>query len=166
MRDIPLATLQAMFALEANEYPIVLLTISRGGDVIRLSSDPTERLAATSVEKVVYGTTSNGAEYIYWHFDITLGSDQEGTPPRMRITLDNVHPDIGWWLRSSTVAPDVTVEVVSSEDVDTPIASFPYFKLGHFNVGTTVEAELNLTVLEHEPIPAGRFTPAHFPGLF
>jgi len=165
-RDIPLGTLQEMFALEADEHPIILLTIERtGSTTFRLSSDPTERITVTDAE-VVYGTKSNGEDFLYFPFDLILTSDQEGAPPRMTIRVDNVTAEISWWLMESTIVPEVTVTIVSSGDVDTAIASFPDFEMRSFSAGIQVEGQLVMSALEHEPFPSGTISPAYFPGLF
>jgi len=164
MRVIDLGALQNMFSLEPEEFPIILITLTRGADTIRLSSDATERI---SEDPIVYGTMSRTNPYVYFPFELTLPQDQAETVPRMRLSVENVSAQIGWWLRSSTTAPAATVEIVSSGDVDAPIASFPDFELTSFRGGKmTVEGNLSLSNLENEPYPAGSFNPAYFPGLF
>jgi len=164
MRTIPLSALQSMFALSAEEFPILLVTIARGADVIRISSDPTERI---SEDPLAYGTISNGEPFIYFPFELTLPADKAESVPRMRIRIENVSGEIGWWLRSSTTKPVVTVQIVSSGDLDTAIASFPEFDLSSFSGGSmTIEGILMLSNLEKEPFPAGTFNTIYFPGLF
>jgi hypothetical protein len=164
MRIIPLSALQAMYALEADEFPIILITLSRGEDIIRLSSDATVRI---SEDPLVYGTVSRTLPFIFFPFEITLPQDQAESAPRMQITVENVSAEIGWWLRSSLTKPVVTVEIVSSSDLDTPLATFPDFNLSSFKGGsTTVQGMLSLSNLEDEPFPGGTFNTMYFPGLF
>ena len=164
MRTIPLSALQAMYQISAEEFPVILLTISRGEDVIRLSSDPTERI---SEDPIAYGTVSRDHTFIFFPFEITLPQDQAETVPRMTVRVENVSAEIGWWLRESTEKPLVTVEILASGDLENPIAVFPDFELSGFRGGTmTVEATMILSSLENEPFPAGTFNPTHFPGLF
>jgi len=169
MREISLNTLRSMYALSADEYPILLISISRGEeDVIRISSDPTQRI---SEDPIGYGTISSvsGAEetYAFFPFDITLPQDDGNTVPRMRFVVPNISAEIGWWLRGSLVVPVVTVILISSGDLDTAIATFPDFEMTNFNAGTmSIQGDLSLSNLEREPFPAGTFSPAYFPGLF
>ena len=164
MRIIPLSALQSMFALEAEEFPLILLTLSRPGQIIRLSSDPTQRI---SEDPIAYGTPSRGETFVYFPFELTLPQDQAESVPRMNIRVENVSAEIGWWLRSSTVKPAATVEIISSGDLDNPIAVFPDFDLASFRGGTMmVEGNFVLSNLENEPYPAGTFNPGYFPGLF
>jgi hypothetical protein len=183
-----------MYALDADEFPIILLTISRGMDILRLSSDATQVVYSQQIgagvaqvvdssgnviisspggehiiayAQKVYGTISRGQAFIFFPFELTLPQDQAESVPKMKVTVENVSAEIGWWLRKSTEKPAVTVEVVSSGDPDTPVASFPDFELSAFRGGSmTVEADLTLSNLEREPFPAGTFNPTHFPGLF
>lgn len=170
MREIPLDTLRSMYALEADEYPIILIEISREGmdDTIRISSDPTVRI---SEDPIGYGTVSSvsGSEktYAYFPFELTLPQDDGTTVPKMRITVPNISAEIGWWLRGSIKIPIATVTIVSNADLNTSIATFPDFDLGNFNAGTmAVQGDLSLSNLEREPFPAGSFNPSSFPGLF
>jgi len=163
MREVPLSTLRSMYALEADEYPIILIEISRGADIIRISSDATVRI---SEDPIGYGTISNGETYAFFPFEITLPADAD-TVPKMRLVVPNISAEIGWWLRGSLTAPNVTVTLVSSVDVDTPIATFPDFEMRGFSAGTMqIEGELSLSNLEREPFPSGTFCPSFFPGLF
>jgi hypothetical protein len=164
LRTIPLTTLRNMFALSSDEFPIILITISRGEDVIRLSSDSTQRISS---DPIGYGTISRSNTFVYMPFELALPQDEAETVPKMVMRVQNVSGEIGWWLRSSLVTPKVTVEVVTSSDLDTVIASFPDFDLKSFQGGTMeVSGEIVLSNLEFEPFPAGTFNPSQFPGLF
>jgi hypothetical protein len=170
MREIPLSSLQSMYALEADEYPIILISISREGEeeIIRMSSDPTERI---SEDPIGYGTVSevSGEEqtYVYFPFELTLPQDDGSTIPKMRIAVPNISAEIVWWLRSKLTTPIVTVTIVSSVDLDTAIATFPDFEMGSFSGGTlSIQGDLSLSNLEREPFPSGSFCPSSFPGLF
>ena len=170
MREIGLDALRSMYALSADEYPIILITISREGteEDINISSDPTVRI---SEDPIGYGTVSSvsGAEltYAYFPFEITLPQDDGSSVPKMRLVVPNISAEIGWWLRSSLVTPVATVTIVSSGDLDTALATFPDFDMPNFNAGTMqVQGELSLSNLEREPFPSGMFNPAFFPGLF
>ena len=164
---IPLSSLQAMFALEADEFPIILVTLERTGyETLYLSSDPTARVLEED-DQIWYGTVSNGTTFLHYPFQLTLPGDQDEVVPGMTITVDNVSAEIGLWLRGSTVIPNVTVEIVTSGDLDTPIASFPDFEMKGFNGDSfQVQGKLTLSNLENEPFPAGTFNPTEFPGLF
>jgi len=167
MREVPLSTLKSMYAVDSNEYPIILIALHREGteeDVIRLSSDPTVKLGD---DPIYYGTVSRGENYIFFPFEITLPSDESDSVPRLTLSVDNVSGEIGHWLRSSTIAPTVTVEMLASSDLNAPIMTFPGFKLQSFVAGTMrIEGQITLTNLEREPYPSLCFTPSMFPGLF
>ena len=167
MRTIPATTLKNMFALESEEHPVVLISCERSGEAtLYLSSDPTERLIEDD-QNIWYGTMSRGQPYLYFPFQLTLANDQEESIPGMKIVIDNVDGSIGWWFRSSINAADVTVEIVSSGDLDTVIASFPDFELKSFTGDTfQVNGMIQLNTYSNESYPSGRFTPADFPGLF
>jgi len=164
MRTIPLAALQEMFKLSPGEFPITLLEISRGEDIIRLSSDATQRI---SEDPIVYGTISAGETYIYFPFELTLPQDRAESISGVKIQVENVSAEIGWWLRKSTVKPTATIKIISSGDLDNPIMILPDYDLASFQGGTmTIEGELILSTLESEPYPGYTFTPGYFPGLF
>ena len=165
MRNVPLDVLQAMFAVEADQRPIILVTVERDGDTLRLSSDATERITVTDSD-IVYGTISRSENYLYFPMEVTLSDDQEGVPLRLKIIFANATGEIGWWFLRSSKIPVVTVELVADGDVDTPIITFPDFELRPFTIGNTVSVELSMKRLEREPWPAGIMGPAHFPGLF
>lgn len=170
MREIPLSTLREMYALSAEEYPIVLVEIGRVGmeDTIRISSDSTVRI---SEDPIGYGTISSvsGTEktYAYFPFELTLPQDDGSTVPKMRIVVPNISAEIGWWLRGSLETPIATITIVSNAALNTPIATFPDFEMTNFNAGTmAIQGDLCLSNLEREPFPAGTFNPSCFPGIF
>ena len=170
MREVSLDTLRSMYALAADEYPIILIEISRTGmdDTIRISSDATVRI---SEDPIGYGTVSSvsGEEktYAYFPFELTLPQEDGSTVPKMQITVPNVSAEIGWWLRGSLEIPIATITIVSSADLDTPIATFPDFEMTDFNAGTmSIQGNLSLSNLEREPFPAGTFNPSCFPAIF
>ena len=169
MREVPLSTLQSMYSISSEEYPIILIAIARGvDDVIYLSSDSTARITEDPIGYGPVSTVSGEAEtYAYFPFEITLPQDDGTTVPKMRITVPNISAEIGWWLRGSLDVPTVTVTLVSSVDLNTAIATFPDFEMVGFNGDTMqIQGDLMLSNLEREPFPAGTFNPSSFPGLF
>lgn len=168
MREIPLDTLRAMYALEADEFPIILVTITRGVDVFRLSSDSTQRITE---DPLAYGTISSASgsqqTYLFFPFKITLPQDEAESPPTLKIQIDNITGEIGWWLRQSTTKPTLDVLVVSSGALNTVVASFPDFEMTGFSGGSMqIQATMSLPSLEQEPFPFGTFNITNFPGLF
>lgn len=169
MRTVSLAMLQAMFAPETDDYPILLLTITHDDlqEPIRVSSDPTQRVEETD-EKVVYGTVSRQEQYVFFPFEMALPDDQEERAPRTRLIIDNVDREIVKAVRTAQGgAPRVQIEIVMASDPDTVEAELPDFDLRdvRYNV-LTVEGDITLDSLAAEPFPAGSFDPARFPGLF
>lgn len=55
---------------------------------IRVSSDPTERVDADSIN-VIYGTVSRGLTFYYAGFEAALVSDEEGAAPQTQLSLPN-----------------------------------------------------------------------------
>lgn len=156
MREVSPTMLQAMLAPETGEAPIVLLTISHAS-------------LATPIRVAGYDqdVTSRGETFVAYPFEITLPTDSGEAAPRARLSIDNVDRSIVAAVRQATgTPPQVTIEVILASSPDTLEASFPVFELRNVKSNAlTVDAELTFDGLASEPYPAGRFTPAAFPGV-
>lgn len=156
MRSVSLNFLQAAFASETGEGAIVLVTIAH--------SSLTEPIRVAHWDVNV---PSRGETFVAFPFRVTLPNDSEEAAPRARLTIDNVDRQIVLAIRNAQGdPPTVTVEVVLSGTPDVVEAAFPNFELRNVSYDSLiVEGEITLDVLTAEPYPAGRFTPATFPGV-
>lgn len=156
---------QQFYAQETESVFIVLLTLSSDdlAEDILIASDPYELLPTANVRGVV----SNGLEYIFIPFEITLPKDDSTGVVTAGITIDNVARDVIDQARSVRSPINVRIQVVLSDDVDAVELDYDYFKLTNVRyTTTTVTGQLTLDYWELEPFPSGRFTPSYFPGLF
>jgi len=161
---------QAANAPETGRVPIALITLSHDdlGDDIRISTDPTAELTelTTDTEKV-YGTTSDGKDYIFLPVRIKLPDDTDEGPGEMQLEIDNVHRAYTETIRSIYTPVTCKVDIVMDNALDVIDASWPEFQLTNISYNaTTITGTLRLETLESEPYPAGSFTPGYFPGLF
>jgi hypothetical protein len=155
-------------APETGTVLVLLLTLSHPSwsEPVRLSTDPTNRITETTTD-VIYGTLSRGEQYYFLPLQITLPSQTEEGPLRMRVVLDNVSRDLVAELRSLHSPPSVDVDLVSTTNPSQVLASWPQFLLVNVDYSAeTISGELVLETLFHEPFPAGTFTPSEFAGLF
>lgn len=166
MRTISLSTRQALNAQETSAIPIFLFTIDHESlaEVIRLSTDPTERLQDYPE---IYGTTSRGNDFTFMPINMILPDDEDQTPPSFRVSFDNVLRDLIPTIRSISTPPSVTVEMVMASDPDTVETEWPNFDMVNVEYdANTVTVDLVIDSLVHEPYPYGTFTPSGFGGLF
>ncbi len=101
-------------------------------------------------------------------FGIILPTDEAGSPPSARLSIDNVSREIIAAVRTATgAAPTVQIEVVRILDNDAVELTFPPLNLRNVRgVADKVTGDLFSEDLQTEPYPADRFTPGSFPGLF
>lgn len=160
--------LAAANASESGVFPILLLTLTHDDlpDPILLSTDPTTRLIESDSE-VIYGTTSNGNDYLFFPMSLKLPGEPDQGPAAMQIEIDNVSRELTSVIRSISSPPSIDVDIVLSSDVDTILAAWPEYLLINVNTSAkTISGELVLETLVMEPFPAGTFNPSEFPGLF
>jgi hypothetical protein len=165
------ATFRAVgHASERNDVPVLLLTLEHAqlATPIRISSDPTERVAWDDYD-VHYGTVSRGETFVFYPFSLALPTDEEDGAPRTQITLDNVSRELteaieGLDPRSPV---SVTLEVVLASAPDTVEVSYPDFQLMNANYDAwTITGEITMDVLFGEPVPCHTIIPSWFPGVF
>ena len=161
---------QAFYAAETGRYPISLITIEHEDltEIIRISSDPTQRLVdLTTPTDVVYGTISRGETFIFYPVRLRLPNDTEDGLGDLSIEIDNVHRQFTEIIRTLTSPPTFKVEIVIDNALDVVEAQWPDFELVDVKYDATlITGTLKLETYEKEPFPSGMFTPTYFPGLF
>ena len=160
--------LAAANASESGIFPILLFTITHAdlAEPILFSTDPTSRLIETDTD-VIYGTTSNGNDYLFFPLSVKLPGEPDQGSSSMQIEIDNVARELTAFIRSISSPPSINVDIVLSSDVDTVLAAWPEYLLVNANISAeTVSGELVLETLVMEPFPAGTFNPSEFPGMF
>ena len=166
MTTVSLNLKEAAFAPETGRAPIVLITLSHDDleDDIRISTDPTAELEELTTDtQKVYGTTSNGKDYIFLPVRIKLPDDTDEGPGEMQLEVDNVHRAYTETIRNVFTPVTCQADIVMDNALDTIDASWPEFKLVNITYnGTTIIGTLKLETLEAEPWPAGSFVPSYF----
>ncbi|MCK9341594.1 MAG: DUF1833 domain-containing protein [Synergistaceae bacterium] len=161
---------EAAFAQETGRCPIALITLSHDDltEPIRISTDPTQRITElTTDSELVYGTVSNGDNYVFLPVNIKLPDDTDEGPWEMQLEFDNVHRAYTEAIRSIFTPVTCQVDIVMDDALDTIDASWPEFQLTNIRYNATaITGTLKLETLEAEPYPAGAFVPSCFPGLF
>lgn len=166
MRTVSLNFRRALFAQEAAEVPIFLLTISHPtlAAPILLTTDPTTRI---TTDPLVYGTISRGNTFLYAAVDLQLPDEQDGSAPAAKLSIQNVTRDIIPLARSVQTPPQVKIETVLASDLDTVEIVWPSFDMTGLTYDvSSLQFDLTIDALTTEPFPAGSFGPANFPSLF
>jgi hypothetical protein len=166
VKSYSLTMRQAMAGASTDEVPVILVTI-RHPDLdapVRLSSDPTERL---SFEPLVYGTVSQREAYSYVLMAARVPDSRERAAPRTSLVFENVDADMVSVIRSVVTPATVDLALVLASQPDVIEARWTDL----FVVAATYDAErvtldISREPYTSEPWPAGRITPARFPGLF
>lgn len=165
MRNLSNAARQAIFAQQTEEAFVVLLTISHPNftDDIRLASNPQEVLPDAGVRGVI----SNGLEYVYFPFSITLPNEDDTGVARAQLSVDNVDRRVTAAIRSADSSVAVKIEIVLASDPDSVEMSLDGFQMAQATYDAlTVSGELSMQYFDLEPFPSKRFTPSDFPGIF
>lgn len=163
---------RARIAVSSEVSPLVkvfLLTISHKDldEPIRVSSDATVRLRETQ-DMVLYGTISNGVEYLYAGFEAALLNDEAGAIPQVQITIPNAHRSIIEAIEtmgSGPVACDL--QMVFADTPDIVEIHIWGLELGEITYDeSSITGTLSRDMLFNEPFPSRSFTPAEWPFLF
>lgn len=168
MSDVSLNFRENAYYAEAEAIPICLITIEHDdlATPIRLSTDPTERLSEAASD-IVYGTTSNGDEYLFFPCNLRLPSNTDRGPQGMRIQFDNVHRDYIASIRALSSAPKVSIDIVMSNDLDTIEVSFPDFYMRTISYDAlAISAGMEFDSLQTETVPAASMLPSTTPNVF
>lgn len=161
------AALRAVFAPESSDTLIVLLTLSGSNlqENIRLADNYTKRLYEND-EEIAYGVTSQGLDYYFLPFSLSLPTEDDAAP-RAQITLNDVSRRILPQVRRLTTAPSIAIKLVLASNPNYVEVDFGEFLLANISYsGESITGELTLESLEVEPFPCDSFTPSYFPGLF
>ncbi len=164
-RSLTLPTRQAIYASQTKEAFIVLMTISHPNwtDDVRISSDPTSLLPVANVR----GTLSNGLEYLFGNFAITLPSQDSTQTTRATISVDNVSREIVRQLRQANTKVNIDLKVVLSSNPDLVEVTVSDFKLERVQYDAfVVTGDISIEYFDLEPFPFQRFTPSKFPAIF
>jgi hypothetical protein len=149
---------QAIFSQTSDEVFLVLVTVDHPdmAQPIRVTSDGVD-------------TISRGNTFIPFPFSLTLPSESEDSPPRAILSISNVNLSVITEIRKASVdpPPSVLIEIVLASDPDTVEVTTPTFELQNVSyTAAAIQGNLGVESLVGEPFPAGRITPANFPGAF
>lgn len=160
--------IQAMFAQETSETLVCLLTITGEGitNPIRLADNYTGRLSETD-DDVIYGLTSNGENYIFMPFNITLPTEEQSATPRCQLIINDVTRYLIPTIRTITSPPNVQIDLVLKSSLNQVEITFGGFILSNITYNAnTITCDLTVESLAIEPFPSHTFTPSSFPGMF
>jgi len=157
-----------LFAQESTDPIITLLTISGTGIAtpVRLCDQFLTRLSETA-DEIVYGLTSNGNDFYYLPFGLSLPTEEFAAAPRCVVTLQDVTRLLIPTIRNISTPPNVQIDIILASDPTTVEVTFGSFIMSNIRYNAnTITADLVIESLEIEPFPAHSFTPSYFPGLF
>lgn len=158
----------AMFAQETSNTLVTLLTITGTGIAtpIRLADNYTGRLSETD-DDVTYGLTSNGNQFIFMPFQITLPTEEYAAAPRCQLIISDVTRYLIPTIRTISSPPNVQIDLVLKTAPNTVEISFGGFILSNITYNAdTITCDLTVASLAIEPFPSHNFTPSYFPGMF
>jgi len=161
---------KAVYAEETGDYPIILLTFEHPElpEQILLSTDPTTRLPGlTDEENVVYGTISNGLEYIFCPIEINLPTEDEESAPQTVMSVSNIGREMVETIRTLLSSPLLTMTIVLASDADRIEGQISGFKFTDVNIDQmTISGTLTMDIMTNEPFPYRTFGPSTASGLF
>ena len=166
---ISLQAQRVLYQQETGDYPIILLTINHPSltEPIRISNDNSQRLSLTNDFEVIYGTISNGQEYIFFPAKISWPTEDEESPPQTTLTVSNIGRDLVSTIRNLHTSPTLTMTLVLASDPDTIEGEFSNFVLSDITVDEKeVSGALTIDTGATEPFPFRTFTPSTSPGNF
>jgi hypothetical protein len=157
-RQLPPGALAAMMAPETSFAFIYLLTITTSAPLdLRFTNNSVDVSSSVSGSPEVYTRLP---------FDIVLASHEEGKLSEARLTLDNVSRTLIDDIRSQAEALKVRIDIVSTEDVDTLVASFQDTVLRNVSYDAlSITGSLvteNLKAENFSQLMTGRYYPALF----
>ena len=155
-----------MNAEYTGEIFITLLTIRHPDfpDILYVSSDPTTLISSFPLK---YGTVSNGHTFLFCPMNVLFPDDVEGRPPSARLEISNVGRELIELARSVTTPGTCDINCVLASAPNTIEVNYPVLDIQAMQAtAATLVLEFGLDPLDVEPIPAGIFGPANFPGLF
>jgi hypothetical protein len=174
MRRLSLNARTAHDAVGSKEVEVVLLHITHPEteQVIRLSTDPTDRI---SYNPPAYGTRSTWQDsdpadddeaFLFILMSVMVPDDQEDSPPAAQLVLEAVDNRIVDALRSTLQRATVSMALVLASTPDLVEQEWLNFKLiSAEGGGDTINLTISRDPVTAEPWPAGRMTRDRFPGL-
>ena len=110
---------------------------------------------------------SNGIEYQPFPFALALPSDTGEKLPRITLAISNISNEIIEAIRSQSIPPTLTIELVSSAYPDIVEKRLDFLTLRNVSYdATTITADLEVVNILSSGFPAEVYDPVHFPGLF
>jgi hypothetical protein len=164
MPYIPLSARRSMFEERSPELEVLLVTITHVDldEPVRLSSDPTERL---STDPLIYGTTSNGNEFLFVLMGAILPDDRKGSPPRTSLTFDNIDSRYVELARSFTSPAYVDLKVVFASAPNLVTQHYTGLRMTRVSYDeSSMTFDISRELFLSEPFGA-RQTKNFFPGL-
>jgi hypothetical protein len=152
---------------ESDEVPIMLLELRHPdtSEVILITGD--DGVVLDTEPEMIWGCISKGKTYIYHPMNLRLPTDQADRPPRMQLVVENVTNFMVAFVSTMVQRGTSNLYIVTASDPDTVQIPFPTLDLRGFTRNSNVITfDIGLDAAEDEPIPAGQFTPAGFPGVF
>lgn len=163
------AALRALFSPDSDDTLMVLVTFydpENGTETLNISDNFTQRLSETDTD-IVYGTISQGKEYVFLPLEITLPSEERDGMSRASLTLRDVTQYVTPIIRTLSGPPKVKIQLVLKSTPDIVEAEFTGFYISAITYSAdSVNCELSLIDYQVEPFPIYSFTPKFFPGLF
>ena len=154
------------------EVMLVQITHPETEQIVRLSTDPTDRI---SYNPLSYGTRSTwlGADpeddeevFKFILMSALVPDDQDDAPPSMQLVLEAVDNSVAEVLRSTTRRATVAMAVVLASTPDLIEMEYRNFRLINAEQsGDSVTLSISRDPVTSEPWPAGRMTRERFPGL-
>ena len=109
---------------------------------------------------------SRGNTFIAFPFDLDFPGQDEENPGEARLMIDNIDRSIVAFVRSISIPPKVTIEVVLASSPDTVEAYFSNMTLRNVSYDAkTVSGLLKFEDIVIEPVTYA-MTPERFPGQF
>jgi hypothetical protein len=156
-----------LYGQESDEVPIALVTLRHPDTttVLYISGDNTKLLDTEPEMK--WGTISRGKTFVYKPMTVRMPSDMADRPPRMNLTVENVTGDMVSFVSTMIQRGTCDLDIVTASAPDYVQVPFPIFDMRGFTRNSNIITfDIGLDAAEDEPIPAGLFTPAGFPGMF
>lgn len=160
---------QSFMSEESELIKVFLLTLTHRSlpTPIYVSSDPTVVLWE-EIHNIIYGTVSNGIQYLYTGFQCSLLNDEQGSIPQAQLTIPNAHRSIIESIEkmgSGAVNANIKLVFADTPDViEYEIDNLTVSKITYDE--TTITGVLSRDMLYNEPWPARSFTPQEYPFLF
>lgn len=164
-RTLSSTATSAVFSQQTEEVFVTLLEISHAdlSETLYVSSDPTTDFGGN-----VYGTTSNGQNYIFFPFEFRMQEQSDNLISKASLRIDNVTRDIILAIRSvQSEEPQVDIKVVLASAPDDIEFEIPSLKLNNITANAFIVAgELRPVVVQNEQYPYLNFNYSDFAGIY